>query len=266
MASGYGEEKIDMPQPPLPPQRRYSDSRRYSDARRLSHMSHGSRSSGGRRYSVAQEERLDWVDITRKSGMPVLYIFCILTSIGGIVCMGIITRMWAEKEEPSCFLYSQSSSSTQFLHFGSAISNCYWCVYGAIPPVLIATVCFFIYWIKVRDEVNVSFWLFMLIFGMVFATIFILAVAATMAEGMRITCANISHNQANSIGYNCNKKLDVLSSNFYLPIQTSTMKDIAMAMYWTSSVFYFITTCFHIYAYHSKTFEQALSIDLDKRF
>ncbi|KAF2362269.1 hypothetical protein FHG87_006973 [Trinorchestia longiramus] len=209
-------------------------------------------------YPRAYDEYYDSEDensglrLVRKSGIPLLYVVAVCTVIVGMICLAIITDYWAHLEQPMCFLYSQSASSSQVYQFGSTLSNCYWVSYGAVPSVTIAIICGALYMMKVftdpqdeEDEQDQVFYLKVVLAGMFVAALLLLGVCCTLAEGMRITCTNMGLNSVNGKADSCMDKLNLRVEQYSLPVDTSIMVHFGSAGLWTGMVAFTLLVIFH---------------------
>jgi len=213
--------------------------------------------SKGRRQSYSMEYEEEYEDsglrLIRKSGIPLLYIVAVCANVVGIICIAIIAGYWANVEWPMCFLYAQTASNSPVYRFGGALSTCSWVAYGAIPVTIVMIACGVLYMFGVfgdpldRDEEKQMVrYTGIIVVAMFAATILQLAVCATIAEGLRVTCTNMSLNKANGRNVGCLEKLDLRVRQYQLPVTTSTMVtagQIGLWTGWTALVFLLICHC-----------------------
>ncbi|XP_018014924.1 uncharacterized protein LOC108671840 [Hyalella azteca] len=191
----------------------------------------------------------------RKSGIPFLYVLGLCSLIVGMICLGIITAYWAGITHPMCFLYAQSPSYDGFsivYKFGSNLSNCYWVAYGAVPSAAIGLMCGVFYMMKLfgdpsdeHEEAAQKRNTKIILVAMSVASLLLLAVCCTLAEGMRVTCTNMGINAVNGKADNCYDKLDLRVAMYNLPVDTSSMIHASSGCLWTSMVAYTLLVIFH---------------------
>ncbi|XP_063597379.1 uncharacterized protein LOC134774045 [Penaeus indicus] len=210
-------------------------------------MGKGEMKVQNRRHSRDMEEFSGW-QILWKMGMPLLYVLAFLSGIVGIICNGIISHYWSNLLTPMCFLYSRTPSTIGYT-FGSAVANCHWVTYGATVGVVLLFLCALLYFIKVRSSDDPGMFLYLLLICVVLATIFLLAVSCTLAEGMRVTCASMGINSANNKGESCYDKLEQRVQQYSLPVSTASMVQAAMYSLWGSTVFSAFIAWFHLRLY-----------------
>lgn len=213
-----------------------------------------------RRY-VEYEDEPSCLRLLRYSGLPFLYVLSVCANIVGMICMGIITEYWASSDNPTCFLYSQTSSASLAYKFGSSLSNCYWVIYGALPPTLIAMICGIYYMCGVfgepRDDVEEDKQIrntILITIMMGVASLFLLAVCCTLAEGMRVTCMNMDLNAVNGKGVNCMDKLNLRVAQYNFPVESSVMIHSASAGLWTGMACFFLIDIIHVSSIYRKSF------------
>jgi len=205
-----------------------------------------------RSYSMEYEEEYEngGLRLLRKSGIPLLYIVAVCANIVGIICIAIIVGYWANVDVPMCFLYAQTASNSPVYRFGGALSTCSWAAYGAVPVVIVMVGCGVLYMFGVfgdpmdrEEEKQMVSYTWVIVIAMSAAAVLQLAVCATIAEGLRVTCTNMSLNKANGRAISCLDKLDLRVRQYQLPVTTSTMVtsgQIGLWTGWTALVFLLI--------------------------
>ncbi|XP_069156267.1 uncharacterized protein [Procambarus clarkii] len=201
----------------------------------------------------AEPESHDFWEVLSAMGMPLLYIGALVAGTVGTISMGVISRFWSDLKSPMCFLYSKTASNLIVYHFGTNVATCTWVTYGAVTALVLGFLTAIVYWIKVRGEEEIDAYITLVVVGIVITTLFMLAVSCTMAEGMRLTCAAMDLNSANNKGSDCYEKLDIRVSQYNLPVDTSTMVRSSIIGLWTSTVFFFIITCFHLAEHYHRS-------------
>jgi len=202
------------------------------------------------------EEGDSGLRLLRKSGIPLLYIIAFCANIVGIICFAMLNKYWSNLANPMCYLYSQTASPAIIYKFGGALSNCTWISYGAIPSTILALGCAIAYMFGVfgdpvdREEeksmISYTRWILLV---MVVATILQLAVCATFAEGLRVTCTNMSLNSVNGIAETCLDRINRRVMQYNLPIKSSTMIIAGQIGLWSGlAALTFLVIC-HIISY-----------------
>ncbi|KAL7642021.1 UNVERIFIED_CONTAM: hypothetical protein RMT77_007895 [Armadillidium vulgare] len=196
-----------------------------------------------------EEEEMNCFSILRNMGIPILYIFAAATTLIGSIAMAIITNYWAQTKPPSCFLYNETPTmgdATEFYVFGTKLSCCYWVAYGGIAALVILCICGVLYVFHVKDDKQVTLLTYITLIAMCIATLLILAVSCTFAQGYRITCMNISQNSGNKKGLSCRQLLDYRTNSYNFPVKTSSMVAASMANLWIATGCYIVICVFHI--------------------
>ncbi|KAG0720460.1 hypothetical protein GWK47_048471 [Chionoecetes opilio] len=209
-----------------------------------------------------EEEERDWFDLMAMMGMPLLYIIGLLTGIVGAICQGVITEYWANPgsgADGSCYLYGKTASSVKgAFQFGSAIAVCEWVTYGGVVAIIIAFISGLVYIIKVRQNKELTYSSALSVAGILVATLLMLAVTCTIAEGMRMNCASMGINSANNKGESCYEKLDKRAPD-NIPVLTSTMVRAALIALVCSTVAFFTICCFQISDFYRRTLRHRYS-------
>ncbi|KAK8728648.1 hypothetical protein OTU49_009073 [Cherax quadricarinatus] len=205
------------------------------------------------RRTKAEAEDGHWCDVLYQMGMPLLYIGAFAAGIIGITSMGIISRYWSDLSPPMCFLYSKTASNLIVYRFGTNVGTCTWVTYGGVAALVLAFITGIVFWIKARGDDEPSVSIHMVVAGIIISTLLMLAVSCTLAEGMRLTCAAMDLNSANNKGSDCFEKLNTRVSQYNLPVSSSTMVRASMCAMWTSTILFFIITCFHSLDLYSRS-------------
>lgn len=205
-----------------------------------------------------EDEEDGGLRLLRKSGIPLLYIVGICSNIVGMVCFALITSYWTNISDPMCFLFATTANKNPLKNYvwGGNLANCYWVSYGAIPTTLIALGCSAVYLFAVfgdpidrkEEEVMVKNTKWITVF-MLIGAILQLAVCASIAEGLRVTCANTTYNHNSKTSISCMQKIDKRVMQHNLPVQSSTMIIAGHMSMWAGEFCFVILVICHLVAW-----------------